>query len=50
MTSNPTSIRGMITVLILPFSHLAYLLPRFGQENKEREEDGWPWLRKYMLW
>ena len=33
MTSNPTAFRGMLMIMVLPFSHLAYLLPKFGEET-----------------
>ena len=50
MMSNPSSVRGMILIMVVPFSHLAHILPRYGEENKERKADGWAWLRKFALW
>ena len=50
MMSNLCAIRGMVLIMVVPFSHLAHILPRFGEENEERKKDGFAWLRKFVLW
>jgi len=51
MMSNPSAVRGMVIVMVTPFSQLAYFLPDYGEETDDRAAStASVWFKKFVLW